>query len=368
MKKTTLKIWKFLRESLNVGWKLGIVVIALTAAYCVYDEFDDEINELIHPWEFDHSISPALYVKYNSRDDCFQLYKWSKGKRVSRARYQFIYSKPDDCELTLFKDMDSRYGYLNAITGETVIPARYRRASEFSKEGIAAVVGFQDDSMRFITTTGELAMNRAFDHDIDEGATFCNGFCAISTMTEQGRRYGLIDFEGNWVLQPEYLKVESCAGGDLVYVTVEGENGETLEGRWNNKGYWQYQPVYQNITFDEYDNTVFLTEDYVKRQVAVDGTVIEPFVIDNIENLEYEAANTWYRDNEGIEHNRTMTSAKVAAYMVNGRYGLLDLRTGKPLTPAKFGCILMQHADLVRCVISGSEGELLYNSNGQKLN
>lgn len=363
MKKTFLKIWKVLRESLNVGWKLGIVVIALTAAYCVYDE----INELIHPWEFDHSISPALYVKYNSRDDCFQLYKWSKGKRVSRARYQFIYSKPDDCELTLFKDMDSRYGYLNAMTGETVIPARYRRASEFSKEGIAAVVGFQDDSVRFITTTGELAMNRAFDHDIDEGATFCNGFCAISTMTEQGRRYGLIDFEGNWVLQPEYLKVESCAGGDLVYVTVEGENGETLEGRWNNKGYWQYQPVYQNIDFNRADNSVFLTQNNVKQQIAADGTVLESFVIDDIEALKYEDSNNWYYDNDGVQQTKVVYSSRVASYIVNGKYGLLDIRTGKPLTEAKFGNILMLNENLFRCVIHGSTGELLYNANGQQI-
>lgn len=366
MKRSITIIRNALNGILNVCWKASVVVLACCAAYFVYDEFDGDINDFIHPWEYGHSLSPSIFVKYNAREECFRLYKWKTGGSVSRAKYKIV-NAPDVGDLAVFKDMDNHFGYLNVNTGKEEIPAMYRDVFEFSEEGIAAVVRFEDDSLRFITTTGELAIDKAFVYDNTLAPKFYNGFCVICERTVQGRRYGLIDLNGSWVLKPEFTDMEICAGGELVYVVVEGENGETLEGRWNCKGYWEYQPVYQDIEFNNLDNSVFLTLNNVKTQVAADGTVIEPFVIDDIDALAYEDANDWYYDNDGVRHNKEVTSTRVASYMVNGKYGLLDIRTGNPLTPAKFGCIMMLNENLFRCEINGSRGELLYNANGQQI-
>lgn len=278
---------------LNVCWKAGVVVLACCAAYCVYNEFDEDINDFIHPWEYDHSLSPSIFVKYNAREECFRLYKWKTGGSVSRAKYKIV-NAPDVGDLAVFKDMDNHFGYLNVNTGQEEIPAMYRDVFEFSEEGIAAVVRFEDDSLRFITTTGELAIDKAFVYDNTLAPKFYNGFCVICERTVQGRRYGLIDLNGSWVLKPEFTDMEICAGGELVYVVVEGENGETLEGRWNCKGYWEYQPVYKDIEFNNLDNSVFLTLNAGVRMMwsRMSFTPLPVIsMISSVETLQYRALN-----------------------------------------------------------------------------
>lgn len=347
-------------------WKTGVVVLACCAAYCVYDEFDDQSSSLFKPWKYDRNISSAIFLKYNSRENCYRLYELETGKRVSRAKYKYVYA-PDCGELAIFKDMDNHYGYLDIMTGKEVLPAIYRDAFEFSEEGIAAVVGFQDDSLRFITRSGDPAIDKAFAYDNIHSPKFNNGVCIICDQTKQGERYGLIDLSGDWVLNPDFTNMWPCAGVDLIFCAVEGENGETLVGQWNTKGYWEYQPVYQNIDFNRTDHSVFLTQNNVKQQIAADGTVLESFVIDDIEALKYEDSNNWYYDNDGVQQTKVVYSSRIASYIVNGKYGLLDIRTGKPLTEAKFGNILMLNENLLRCVIHGSTGELLYNAYGQQI-
>lgn len=90
MKRIFTIIWKTLLGILNVCWKTGVVVLACCAAYCVYDEFDDDINDPIHPWAYDYSLSPSLFVKYNARQKCFPLLDIRTGKPLTEAKFGCI--------------------------------------------------------------------------------------------------------------------------------------------------------------------------------------------------------------------------------------------------------------------------------------
>lgn len=86
MKRIITIIWKTLKGILNVCRKTGVVVMSCCAAYFVYAEFDDDINDPIHPWAYDYSLSPSLFVKYNARQKCFRLYDIRTGKPLTEAK------------------------------------------------------------------------------------------------------------------------------------------------------------------------------------------------------------------------------------------------------------------------------------------
>lgn len=262
MKPIFSKLWNVLNGILNVGWKAGVAIVAMCIAVDYFEVYEDDLYEIFHPWEFDEDVSPTLFTKYNSSQDCYRVYNWETGRRASREKFLYV-SQAGYSDRVLFRDLNYKYGYLDSETGKVAIRQRYRDAFEFSNEGLAAVLGFRDDSLRFITTTGELAFDKAFPHVDDYHPRFHHGCCIIRERTEEyGVRYGLIDLEGNWIFKPEYKYMEHCAGGEWLLVVVEGKDGEVLEGRWNYKGYWEYDPVYENIECE--NGSVFLTRDGVR--------------------------------------------------------------------------------------------------------
>lgn len=368
MKKTFLKIWKVLKGTLNVGWKAGVTVIALCLVYGFCDEYWSDINLLFHPWETTAHISSKVSIRENRNKDYVQLFDRETGKKLSRDKYLRVFEPNGKDSLTVFIDIDGKRGFLNANTGKTVIPAQYRHAWQFNGEDLAAVVGFQDDSLRFIGRNGAPAFDKAFAYVLDEDYVFHNGNCIMVRKENGGTVYGLLGKDGEWILEQEYYYMYYEQSVGLFYVSQLNEDDVRRQGYWNPRGYWEYEPIYDKVNFNNADNTVFITENGIKRQVKPDGTVVEPFVIDYVSLLEYTPTGESNIEVDGDYQKRVLTNSKVAKYSCDYKCGLLDLKTGKPLTPAVFDDIYAVSEDILRCELVGLNFEVLYNSKGQKIN
>lgn len=144
-------------------------------------------------------------------------------------------------------------------------------------------------------------------------------------------------------------------------------NGSMRYGLLDLSCNWMLPVEYQEISFSDSDNTLYLTKDYVKQHVSSNGKILDPFVIDLLMTMDYSALGEQPVNDAGEMYTRTVTSAKIAKYYVNSLCGLFDLNAGKPLTAAKFSDIFMVTDDVIRCQLEGSTSEVIYNSAGMQI-
>lgn len=367
MKKNLQKTWKVLKDVLNVSWKAGVTVICI----CLLFEFFEVNWSTFAGWfgkrESTIVLSSKVALKENKQKNFCRLIDRKSGRRISNEKFQCVFGRLGKDSLSVFIDMEGKRGYLNVNTGTIAIPAQYRHAWQFCGERFAGVVGYQDDSLRFIDRDGKLVFDKAFAFELGEDYVFHDGVCIMAKNDDKGSCvYGLIGEDGEWILEQKYNCM--CRDNDLIFVSLKTENGEYRQGYWNPEGHWEYEPIYQRIDFCSADNTVFLTENNVKMHVRPDGSVIEPFVVDYVSLLDYFPAGESFSENDGMTQRVERTNSKVAKYSTDGRCGLLDLKTGKPLTPALFDDIFAVSEDIIRCELIGTIHEILYNSRGERIN
>lgn len=120
------------------------------------------------------------------------------------------------------------WGFIDK-TGEWTIPAQYEKAYGFS-EGLAAVM--KDGKWGYIKTSGDFAIEPTFAvKPFDPSASdplywisdFTNGVASL--MPADSAKVGLIDTEGQWVLQPSYSSIYGCSEGLAAVATTTDSNG-----------------------------------------------------------------------------------------------------------------------------------------------
>lgn len=361
------KVWSVTKAVLGYGWKLALVVIALSF---VGDFVDD------YYWRHDRKfLSRWEYVKYLSNDICVkkhngkyvQMFYRKNDKKVSKEKFRNIYDAPEDDSIAVFVDMDGKRGYLNANTGDIVLPAEYKHAWVFG-DGVAAVVSVADDSLRFIDRNGNLAIDKAFPYLIDYGYVFHDSLCIMTDVNDDKVCMGIIDLKGEWVVPQKYSEISMITRFKYYKVALRNESGYR-EGLLDNDGNWIFQPEYKYIEASSYDKTFFVQKDYVKQHVSIDGTVLEPFVIDYMRPLEYDVLGENPVTEEGEGYIRTATSTRFMEYGINNLCGIFDLSTGRPLTDARYSHIHIEDGGIIRCGIEGGLGgnEVVFDRNGRKV-
>lgn len=118
---------------------------------------------------------------------------------------------------------------------------------------------------------------------------------------------------------------------------------------------------YDNITFS--DEGITLTRDGRKWMVAYDlKTIVYPFLFDEQDTF------IVYLDEEDEYGNRMHYEYQpIGYYMAHYRYGLLDRKTGRPITPAIYESIQLVTPNLYDCALSGgfTDDHLFINSKGE---
>ena len=195
------------------------------------------------------------------RNDDLVAVKTSDGKvTIKNARTGKVTIKDIKLDWAQESSMDSlavfcsekKRGYYNMYTGEIAVPAQYRRAWVFA-EGVAAVQ--KNGMIGFIDHKGNTVIDFQFPYHGNPLTefVFSDGHCVVADTLG---KCGVIDKKGNWLIKPEYDNIS---------------------------------------TYKEY---AIVSKAGIRMQVSYDGTVMNSFVLDDINRLTYTVKER-YENREG---------------------------------------------------------------------
>ena len=352
MKATVKKVW-------SVTWKtltsISLLLIVI-ACGCL-------LNEYFHSWEFQQRYRSNHVDKIYPASSSTYMIEWKgghggyyrtvdalTGKKLS-PKLKYIYIGRVKDTLTVFQDKKGKRGYLNAYTGQIALPAQYEHAWVFS-EGLAAVT--INNNLGFIDHSGNWAIAPRFrfaGENIEY--VFKRGLC---TVKDSCGKFGLIDHNGNFVLQPEYTYIRSFKNGCRVL------NKGNLKGLYcDSTRQIILACEYNDITFS--DEGITLTRDGRKWMVSHDlKTIVYPYLFDGQNTF-----TVYLNEEDEYGNNKHYEYQPIGYYSIQYCLGLLDRRTGKPITPAIYKSIQYVTPDLFDCELAGgyTENHIFINAKGE---
>jgi len=260
-----------------------------------------------------------------------------------------------------------RRGYFNIYNGEPVIKAQYKHAWVFSN-GLAAVD--VDGWIKFIDQTGKVVID--IDIPFMSGAgdyVFHNGYCVV--QNDNRGLVGLIDRQGKWVLEPEYV---SIVLEDSLWIVDNGKERSVLSA--DMKTIIPFMDAKMWIVEDAVCVTM---SDHTLRRYNRKGELTDDFFINSISPLLYETselryATTKYYNEEGClesvtedkEPSFVKKKAKCQMYEAEtGWYGLMSPE-GRVITKPIYNEIMAMGYDMYLCKDNSEDGVML-NGKGEKI-
>ncbi len=322
------------------------------------------------------SVVLSLYIDdkrkhhYSSHDDMVWLSEniqevyHKKSYRLKDARtgkfttpkLDCIYHSNDPADtLLVFRDKNAKRGYLSINTGRIVIPAQYEHAWNFS-EGLAAV--YHDGYVSFINMAGEPAFPQHFPCNYTSGRAFAfhDGTC---TMCAPDGNWGLIDTNGNWILEPQYREI------DKPYHGYRRISDGSLYGLLNSHGEEVLPLQYDNIKRANDGNGFLLQKEGICQQVDFSMQVTNPFVHDGIHMLSYIDD---YPANLSDDYSIIMSlEPQFFRYDVGYGSGVID-SYGNVIIPAKYEMVRLVNDHLFEVQVTCYGERLLFDTNGNIVN
>lgn len=348
------KFFKILWKSLLAVAAVAVVFIGIVLAYAAYDKQNSYYNSR---W-----LSEDVVVRYYYNKEEYKVYN-AKLKKVTLKDVDNVVGASEGDSLTVFFKDDLR-GFLNTKTGEVVIPAQYKKAWVFS-EGLAAVMD-HSGKIGFINKDNEVVLPFVYNYREKWAIDyyFNNGYCV---MTDERGACGVIDKEGNWVMEPQYDSIWKLYFGKYRVVKEEDKYG-MIDENLN----FVFPIEYDKIEFAEHEHDgVLLTKNYVKQHVAYDGIILDPFVIDGTENMYYtQRIEPLVLRNE-YEDDVLKTEERVLAdyllYYVDNLCGVMHRETGKVILPPIFEDVRMVSPTLFKAELDDIDGYVLYDTQGRRV-
>lgn len=291
--------------------KLLAVLLCIISFTLIIDSCSCNKREVI---EDDYGILKNDDIEIlRSEDGALSFRNKATGKMTIRnVKIDWTQESAND-SLSVFCSEGKR-GYYNSFSGEIAVPAQYHRAWVFS-DGLAAVQ--KNGNIGFIDHKGNVVIDFQFPFHGNPLSSFLfrNGVCVVAN--EDGK-CGVIDKTGTWIVQPEYDYVSA---------------------------------------FKEY---AVVTSDGVRKQVTYDGTVLNSFVLDDIEEL------TYYRDeySKGYDEVTVTHYTGLFAYRVGGRWGLMDAMCNR-LTEPLYASISAVNGNIFRARLLDDYSEVILNAKGE---
>lgn len=316
---------KKLKRLAGMVIKISLAVILVMIAFKLCRSFYRGVINPRNYWN-DDNISETITARAFSGSR-FRLYN-EESNRYTSKYLDWVSGYSNDTTLGVFATLDNKRGYFDTKSGEVVIPAEYDYAWAFS-EGLAGVV--KNGKIGFINADNEIVIPFMFDcpkpgYMLDY--IFREGHCVINDL--EGK-CGAIDREGNWVLPQEYLYFEhhECQDGCWTLVDSVGNMG-LLDAQMN----WICPTQYDKIVVWGYPEFIDLVDEGRMWREDAHGNVLIDFMFEYLSELNYP---------ESIDENNDVDYhiSDYAAYRVNYDWGILNLKTGKPLTPAIYGEVTM---------------------------
>ncbi len=207
-KKPTEKKMKFYKVlSLVLSLLLTLVIVSQCMGSCDRRE----VNETARYNEIDRRITDVMRDK----------------EKVDGMKVEGTFKHGMD-SIGIF-EKDGKRGFYNLNTNKVLVPATYTHAWFFS-EGLAAVE--KDGKIGFINMKGALVIPYQFVHRTNDrpDIVFKDGRCVMANGNGQ---MGVIDRKGEWVVKPQYEKVDLTESG--IFATTSNSklllsnNGEIIQ-------------------------------------------------------------------------------------------------------------------------------------------
>jgi len=287
----------------------------------------------------------------------------SKGHKI--LKHILCINKPMEGDsLVYFSDGDKR-GYFHMRDGRLMVKPIYGHAWIFS-DGLAAVE--EKGRIKFIDTEGRVAINRGFKYDVsDDGYVFHRGHCAVNDST--GRRMGLIDRTGNWVLPPVYSNIYPQ---DTFWLLRTDDRMAVLTFGMDTV----IPLVAASISIG--DTAIDVTfPDHTQSQYDLQGKLLVANQIRDVEQLMYDTKELMYRTNRDVDEETesyysydeyTSRKAVASCQRYEAEYGWYGLMSpdGRQITPPAYSSIEAISKDLYLCKTDYGRGVIL-NSKGRRV-
>ena len=312
------------------------------ATRVVYDKW-------IHPYVAEECVYESLHISNNIvyqdiSGPTGRIYDEAQ-KKVVLTGLDWVVTSDDKDSLAVFSKEGKR-GYINRFTGEVAIPLSFTKAWVFS-EGLAAVE--KEGELVFIDHSGNVVIDKDFYVHFSEPAyTFKGGYCVIQDPVTG--KSGLVDRNGNWALAPEYDNICNCNG----FWRVEKEN---RHGLYSSALKEMFPVTCTAIWLYEEGVIEVRSADNTAQRYDYAGNVLVDFVIDEVENMQYETTelkNSIASSDDCYEDNSVYAVAECLRYRVNAgcgysdHYGLMD-RNGRRITGPIYTRVEAIAKDLYLC-------------------
>ena len=280
---------------------------------------------------WDRKLSENVTLRSFS-DNKWRVYNKQTGEYTTE-KINWVSEAPETDSLAVYA-LPGKRGYININSGHIIIDAEandYRKAWVFS-DGLAAVM--KDGKIGFINDQNDVVIPFQFDYTdkcrmYDFGYVFHNGYCA---MTDADGNLGLIDKNGNWVVEPEYDEIWAPHKSDYRVIVKDSKHGIL-----DSTGTIIYPAEYGYISI--IPDGFVLNKGGKKWLVDFQGNVVQPFMFDNTYYLNYPIG---YNECGEIKY----AFADFVKYEVMNSYGIMNRITGEPITPAIYSGINMLSKDL----------------------
>ncbi len=357
----------YLRRIVGTCFALMVVIFTVLVCCAIGSELHYRWN-----WKYNESNYQAHYL---SQDVAYCKRPYHADGYVRRVDGKKTIKDVNWMEMPLGEDSLVCYskgrkrGYFNLFTGEPVIKPQYDHAWIFS-EGLAAV----DDNgrVKFIDATGKVTLDLGVPYQPDvEGYVFHNGYCAVHDK-DHVDKMGMIDKQGNWVVQPEY---ESISHQYSSWILDDGERQSVLDENLQTI----IAPLKGDIVamFDSFKVT--LSDSHAIQSYDLQGELTEPCFISEVSNLiyvtdelQYATRNVYNPDGVPVGETRYDVQEPVEAVAKCRRYqsaeacyGLLTAE-GKIITPPLYAEITAIGYDTYLCMTDYEEGVIL-NGKGERV-
>ena len=341
---------KTIKRILNLTWKVGLGLIGLAAIIFVILLVSVWYEKSYgHAYWKDHTLSKDIVVKYYN-DNTARV--WNKATReFTTPKLRWVSGTPERDTLTVFCDKKGKRGFLSVKTGKIVIPAQYSKAWQFS-EGLGAVL-WGDDQIGFVDHKNRPIIEYTIPYEKGDDYIFKDGYCVVRFWEKDKYRYAAFRKDGEMVMGWNYTRIDA-------------PNKDGYRVVANEDGYWLYDREFNQVLPETYDyvaiadgNTgVYVTKNHIKQLLDYDGTVIEPFVIDNTYRLKYM---TKYNSEDPDDYELV---SDIVVYRVGRWEGLMDARTGKAITMPDYWGFQMISKDLIRAQFGYDDESTVMDKRG----
>lgn len=339
-------------------WRLilfGLAVITLCGAALLANKtiafLSLEINNNECEYDFNTHINGDIYCQKDDNNSYYIYNAKTNEILIKNLDSEIDSYRFSDDSLAYFK-RNGKYGYFNHYTGEVIIPEQFDDACQFSEE-LAAVT--LNKRLLFINKNAEIVIDKNFTiypaHNVNYH--FINGLCIVPS----NNKFGLIDKNGNWILNPEYDDIDYTSNYCLV-------TKDCMMGAYDCETSTMILPIkYNQIAYEDNYYEVFDT-DNVQMHYDLQGNIIQDNVIDHVSQMTYDLPET-VQGEDGWSYKQGV--AKALLYRVDYSYGIscfgLMSRDGRCITKPIYSEIEAIGQDLFLCKPDG----IIINSRGERV-